>query len=110
MEPGVLWDHLIKVSYFLYVKMIYFLNILQAKKLGNQTGNNWNATNAMVTISENGLKVSSNMEKWLNVFSEKAFPIAGENSRIDHFPGTILYYFEIIKMSTSKKSVFKFFR
>jgi hypothetical protein len=38
-------------------------------------------------------------------FAQKGFAIAGEDFRKDAFPGTIIYYFEIIKLCKFKKFV-----
>jgi hypothetical protein len=55
------------------------------------------------TISEDGLKANSTAEQNRRqfVFAEKGFAISGEDCRKDKFPGTIIYYFELTKVSSS---------
>jgi hypothetical protein len=76
----------------------------QSKRLRKPTGNAWGRSNAEITISNGGLNASKNTNGWQfrNVYAEKVFPISGEHSREDNFPGTILYYYEV-KISKSKR-------
>jgi hypothetical protein len=62
-------------------------------------------TSEEVTISPDGQNVSNPGRGWLNVFAEQGFPLAEEVSREDHFPGTILYYYEVVQTCPSKWSV-----
>lgn len=67
--------------------------------------NRFTGFDTKVQVSEDGLNVNNNEEKVNFVFAEKAFPISVEYCRKDNFPGTIVNYFEITKMSSSKWSV-----
>jgi hypothetical protein len=57
--------------------------------------NRWNRTNTGATITADGLNVSNNINGFPNVFAEQPFPISGQLCRMDEFPGTILYYYEV---------------
>jgi hypothetical protein len=72
----------------------------QTKRLKNPEQNCWEVANTDAIISSNGLCASDNTGDWQNVYAKKGFPITGELSRTDSFPGTILYYFEVTNMST----------
>jgi hypothetical protein len=56
--------------------------------------NGWNGANTRATVSADGLNVRNNIVRLPKVFAEQAFPISGQ-CRVDGFPGTILYYYEI---------------
>jgi hypothetical protein len=72
----------------------------KSKRLRNPLKNGWNRSNTNAIISFNGLQVSDYREHFSIVFAKKGFPISGELSRKeDNFPGTILYYFEVIQIS-----------
>jgi hypothetical protein len=73
----------------------------QSKRLGNPKQNGWEVSNtdAIISSNSNGLLASDNTGAWLNVFAKKGFPITGQLSRTDNFPGTILYYFEVTIIS-----------
>jgi hypothetical protein len=80
----------------------YFKWKFQSIRLRNPEQNGWEVSNTDAIISFNGLYASDNTGFiWHNVFAKKGFPISGELSRTDNFPGTILYYFEVTQMSTS---------
>jgi hypothetical protein len=57
--------------------------------------NRWSKSNSNVTISQNGLNVSNNTNEWQDVFAVQTFLISGPQCRMDEFPGTILYYYEV---------------
>jgi hypothetical protein len=65
-------------------------------RVRNSQGNLWNGTNmtAINTIAEDGLNVCIEVGDH-DVFAELAFPVSGPQCRVDGFPGTILYYYEI---------------
>jgi hypothetical protein len=42
-----------------------------------------------------GLNVSKEVGVSANVFAEQPFTISGPHCRVDEFPGTILYYYEV---------------
>jgi hypothetical protein len=65
----------------------------------NPEENGWEVSNTGAIISSNGLLVSDNTQTWQNVFAKEGFPISGELSCTDKFPGTILYYFEVTLMA-----------
>jgi hypothetical protein len=67
----------------------------------NPEQNGWEFSNTRAMISFNELCVSDNRGTWLNVFAQKGFPISGELTRTDNFPGTILYYFEVTQIATA---------
>jgi hypothetical protein len=51
-------------------------------------------------ISYNGLYASDNTGiLWTDVFAQNGFPISGDLSRPDNFPGTIVYYFEVTQIA-----------
>jgi hypothetical protein len=75
-----------------------------AKMLPDQLSDaNWlNEYNMVAKISPDGLKVSDNTKRrGLNVYAEQGFDLS-RKFRKDRFPGTIVYYFEITQMSSSK--------
>ena len=79
---------------FLKIKIIFF----KTKRLVNPRENRWSSQSANINvgISCDGLKASNtNEHEWLTFYAEKGFAISGENRRMDDFPGTILYYFEV---------------
>jgi hypothetical protein len=58
------------------------------------------ATKAKIT--KKGLRAENpDADEWQHVFADKGFAISGEDCRKDKFPGTILYYFEVTKKSSS---------
>jgi hypothetical protein len=58
--------------------------------------NRWNGTNTRATVATDGLTVSNtNANEYPNVFAEQPFTISGPQCRMDDFPGTILYYYEV---------------
>jgi hypothetical protein len=69
--------------------------------VNNPGPNSWNLTKTKTTISANGLEAVNNKDEWLNVFAVKGFPICVEHSREDNFPGTIVYYFEVMEMKSA---------
>jgi hypothetical protein len=83
-----------------YDELHYLLNVykFQSKRVQNPQQNGWEVSYTRAIISSNGLLASDSTGAWQNVFAKKGFPITGELSRIDKFPGTILYYFEITIM------------
>jgi hypothetical protein len=81
------------------------MNIFKVKKLGNPKENVWNGTNRNATISADGLQASKGTSEWLNLSASKGFAISVEQCRMDHFPGTILYYFEVTQVSSSERWV-----
>jgi hypothetical protein len=64
------------------------------KRLRNSHGNHWNGTHTTATVAADGLNVSIT-NGFPNVLAEQPFPISGPLSRMDEFPGTILYYYEV---------------
>jgi hypothetical protein len=65
--------------------------------------NYWNRTKTTATISLNGLQVSA--KKWSYAVAMEAFGFAGNKDfRTDHFPGTIIYYYEMTQMPLSSSS------
>jgi hypothetical protein len=99
------WHYLIFESarHFSEILILFKCHNFQSKRFGNSVGNGWSRSNPEITISNCGLNASRNPNGFLfqNVYAEKGFPISGQNSREDNFPGTILYYYEI-KISKSE--------
>jgi hypothetical protein len=75
--------------------------------VNNSEWNCWHDefTSEEATISPDGQNASNPGKGWLNVFAEQGFPLSEEVSREDHFPGTILYYYEVVQTCPSKWSV-----
>jgi hypothetical protein len=72
----------------------------QSKRLRNPEQNAWNNSSTNAIISFNGLQASDYREHLSIVFANKGFSISGELARKeDNFPGTIMYYFEVTKIS-----------
>jgi hypothetical protein len=71
----------------------------QAKKLFNPEQNGWNQYTTRARISRDGLTViaiNAATHTRHNAFAVHAFPAATPNDcRLDNFPGTIIYYFEV---------------
>jgi hypothetical protein len=80
--------------------------LFKAKKFGKPSNVNcWNGTKSTATISPDGLQVSDSTKSWLNANATEGFVIAGDkNLRADHFPGTIIYYYEMTQMPLSSSS------
>jgi hypothetical protein len=72
--------------------------IYQARKLFNPVQNGWDQSTTPVTISADGLtalNVAENSEGYV-VTAVHAFPVdSAKHCRLDNFPGTIIYYFEV---------------
>jgi hypothetical protein len=85
-------------------------SVFESKRLVNPIGNRLNQANCKVKISPDGLKANSNEKNgWQYVFAEQAFCISGEKFWTDNFPGTIMYYFEVMEMIPYNWSVFLFY-
>jgi hypothetical protein len=70
----------------------------------NPAGNAWNSTKTKAQISPDGLGAISSKtsnDGWQNVFALERFGISAAQCRQDFYPGTILYYFEVTRMSSS---------
>jgi hypothetical protein len=79
--------------------------ILKTKRVQNPLKNRWrnDGTSAgVIKISLDGLKAVSNSsaDERQYVYAEQGFPISVQHCRSDHFPGTILYYFEVKVVKT----------
>jgi hypothetical protein len=70
------------------------------KKLANPEGNLWEEETG-IQISEDGLNVTVDEEKWRYVFAEEEFCLSVEDCRKDNFSGIIIYYFEVTQKSPS---------
>jgi hypothetical protein len=75
---------------------------IQSKRVRNPEQNGWEVSKTDAKISSNGL-VASHITKfyWESIYAKKGFPITGELTRTDNFPGTILYYFEVSILRSS---------
>ena len=79
-----------------FIKNILF----KTTQLRNPQGNVWRSSTG-ITFSNGGLNANvNNSNEWLEIYAEKGFPISVADCRKDHFPGTILYYYEV-KILTS---------
>jgi hypothetical protein len=77
----------------------------KTKRVCNPHGNLWSRANTTAIIATHGLKVvNNNFPSFANVrnnvryptiFAEQPFHISGPQCRVDGFPGTILYYYEV---------------
>jgi hypothetical protein len=69
--------------------------INKTKRVRNPHANRWNKNNTTAKVAADGLHVSSYTLGSPNVFAEQPFLISGPQCRMDEFPGTILYYYEV---------------
>jgi hypothetical protein len=67
---------------------------IKTKRVRNPHGNHWDRNNTRATIAADGLHVYVSRGRQ-TVYAEQSFPISGLLSRVDEFPGTILYYYEV---------------
>jgi hypothetical protein len=72
---------------------------MKTKRVRNPRGNHWNKTTTIATVAADGLRVNNCTDELPNVFAVQAFPIFGPHCRMDNYPGTILYYYEIKAMA-----------
>jgi hypothetical protein len=72
------------------VGMPYF----QTKRVCNPDRNGWNRATTRATVSGDGLRACSS-DIMTYIYAEKGFPISGKHYRVDSFPGTIIYYYEV---------------
>jgi hypothetical protein len=63
--------------------------------MNNPRGNNWDAKKTKATVSANGLEAGNNKAEWVNVYAMKGFNISRQFSRMNNFPNTTLYYYEV---------------
>jgi hypothetical protein len=100
----ILWQHFhfnIYRKTFEHENFIRIRSFFQTKRLYNSKGNGWDqfkSEQMFVTIFPDELNVLST-NSWLYVIAKKGFAIFGQHCRMDHFPGTILHYYEIIRTS-----------
>src|SRR4051812_36562645 len=82
------------------------IKFFKDKAVFNPNGNRWNGTKMQSNIASDGLNanINSNANGWESISAEKAFIISVE------FPRTILYYFEVTKMSAFNRRVHLFNR
>jgi hypothetical protein len=73
----------------------------QSKRFTNPIKNGWEIFNRSVIISFNGLSARIITGITQSVSAKKGFPITGELSRTNNFPGTILYYYEVTDILSS---------
>jgi hypothetical protein len=70
----------------------------QSKRLRNPERNAWKSSTEII-ISNGGVNAIKNTNgfQFQNVYAvaEKGFPISVADCRMDHFPGTICYYYEV---------------
>jgi hypothetical protein len=66
---------------------------LQSKRIQNPEGIEWTDG-----IFASGLQADSGFMAW-TFFADMGFAISPKQCRHDNFPGTIVYYYEITKMS-----------
>jgi hypothetical protein len=85
-----------------FFNLIFISHYFKSKRLLQCEGNGWSRSNGNVAISEDGL-FASNTSGWKRIFAEKGFPISVADCRMDDFPGTICYYYEV--KSTSERCV-----
>jgi hypothetical protein len=72
----------------------------QTKRLRNPRENRWIRTETKHSISSDGLTIN---EAWKYYYSKLAFTISCDcRKEYNNYPGTILYYFEIVQMASSK--------
>jgi hypothetical protein len=68
----------------------------QTKKLFNPSENGWGKSIMPTRISPDGLTVTNIINTKNYVFAMHAFPAnSSKDCRLDNFPGTIIYYFEV---------------
>jgi hypothetical protein len=72
------------------------LRLIMSKRLQNPHGNGLFRPKTKAKISSNGLKANNvHQNEWHYVFAQKGLAISGVDARLDNYPGTILYYFEV---------------
>jgi hypothetical protein len=52
------------------------------------------AANTRATVAADGLNVINKVSR-PTIFAVEPFPISGPHCRVDEFPGTICYYYEV---------------
>jgi hypothetical protein len=82
-----------------YLGFELIISFLQAKKLYNPWQNGWDQSiSPAVTISADGLtalNVGENSQGYV-ILAVHGFPAESpKDCRLDNFPGTIIYYFEV---------------
>jgi hypothetical protein len=71
--------------------------MFKAKKFGKSSKvNGWSGINI--------LQISETAKKWLSFYAKEGFGIAGNKNVRHHFPGTIIYYYEMTQMPLSSSS------
>jgi hypothetical protein len=94
---------------------LFFIKLLQTKRLYNSKGIRWNGAKSEAKISWDGLKASVSKcdwfptlfysTDWQYVFANKGFVVSEAYSGKDNFPGTIVYYFEVTHMATITSTI-----
>jgi hypothetical protein len=81
----------------------------KTKRLCNPKSNCWSAKSVLSSalISADGLCIIAN--RYDGAEAEQGFGISVKNARNDDFPGTILYFFEVTQLTSTKQSVMDFY-